>query len=219
MSGPTRWLMPGVEDALLPACGVFFMLSVLIAMVMLGWVDAELVTEPLSAVSLNAVSLFIATSFFLAIHFLMRTTTALSRWGREALLPDARLLRKADPDLMRPAERANFERMNARLQEVDVMTGTILAGLSILTVAQQVSDPAWTTPDLLDLLGVIGCIHVLLWLATGTLVLRQAERGRCGRRLALTLLLRRTARLRKRRFLSRLPRRLVVRQYRGLRAE
>ena len=118
---------------------------------------------------------------------------------------------------MTTSQRIAFERMVVSLRKFDVVMGTVLTGLAIMAVARYMSGPAATAEGLASLLGPIGCIFLLLWLTAGALVLRRAERGRYGRRLALTLLVRRAARLRKRRFLSRLPRRLVVRQYRGLR--
>ena len=213
-----RWLMSEGRIVRLAVYRTFFVAGAFFAMTTLGWIDVSVITTPLPEMPLTVASLLIASGLLFPILVSMESIVSVCRWSRRRLLCDARLLHEADPESMTSSQKSDFEYMTDALREFDVAMGTALAGLAILTVSQHLADPASTAWSVADLLAPIGCIFLLLWLAAGALVLRRAEQGRYGRRLALTLLVRQTARLRKRRFLSRLPRRLVVRQYRGLRA-
>ena len=211
-------LLLGGETLFLRCCRGFFIASVLIAMTMLGWIGEDLVTEPFSRAGLSVASSFVALGLILPALVLMRITIAVCRWCHRHFLPDMRPFRGADPELMTSPQRSDFERMGRALDELDVAMGTALAGLSILTVSHHVADPAATVQSVADLVRAIGCIFVLLWLTAGALVLRRAAQGQYGRHLALALLVRRAARLRRLPIPSRLRRRLVVRCYRQLRA-
>ena len=213
-----RWLTTEGRIVRLAVYRTFFVAGAFFAMTTLGWIDVSVITTPLPEMPLTVASLLIASGLLFPVLVSMESIVSVCRWSRRRLLCDSRLLHEADAEFMTASQKRKFERMNEGLEEFDVLMGAGLGGLFVMTVAQLMADPTSTPSDLLNFAGAVWGAFLLLWLAAGALVLRRAEQGRYGRRLALTLLVRQTARLRKRRFLSRLPRRLVVRQYRGLRA-
>ena len=213
-----RWLMTAERTVRLILYRTFFVSGALFAIATLGWIDASVISTSLYEVPLTIASIFIASSLLVLILVPSRFIVPVCRWSRRRLLSDSPLLDEADAEFMTTSRRRDFERMNDELEEFDVLMGTVLTGLAVMTVVQHTSGPAATAEGLASLLASIACIFLLLWLAAGALVLRRAERGRYGTHLALALLVRRAARLRKLPIPSRLQRRLIVRQYRGLRA-
>lgn len=212
------WLMTAKRTARLALYRTFFVSGVFFAVATLGWIDASVITTSLYEVPLTIASIFVASSLLVLILVPSRLIVSACRWSRRRLFSDSRLIDEADAESMTTSQRRDFERMNDELEEFDVLMGTVLTGLAVMTVAQYMAGPAATAEGAASLLAPIGCIFLLLWLAAGGLVLRWAEKGRYGRRLALTLLVRRTRRLRGLPMPSRLQRRLIVRQYRGFRA-
>ena len=208
----------GTENVFLRCCRVFFVTSLLISMAMLGWIDDGWLFAAFPEASFSIISLFAASGLTIGSILLMRITTGTCHWLRCHVLCDMRLLHRADPEHMTSAQRTDFERMKHALGEFDVAMGTAVAGLALLLISSHLADPTTTAQSVADLLGAIGSFSILLWLAAGGLVLRCAERGRYGRRLALTLHVRRGRRLKKLPILSRLQRRHIVRRHHRLRA-
>ena len=213
-----KWLITAGRSVRLALYRTFFVAGVLFAMTTLGWIDRSVILTPLPEVPLTVASLLIASGLLILVLVPMGFSVSACRWSRRRLLSDSRLLHEADAEFMTASQRKDFKRMNEDLEEFDVLTGTVVAGLAIMTVAQYMSDPAATVGGLASLLAPIGCIFLLLWLASDALVLRRAERGRYGRHLALKLLVRRGRRLRKLPIPSRLQRRHIVRRYHRLQA-